>query len=409
MIHNILEKCKDIFIDSINKLKGSDRRIAIAKVSKAIGKGGQRIVSKEFNVSRETIRKGTHELESGIRIVDAFNARGRKKVEERLSNLLKDIKDIVDFESQTDPSFKSTRLYTRLTVKEVRNQLIAQKQYKDEELPTNATLNTKINELGYKLKKVRKVKPLKKIEQTDAIFQNLKKVHSENKGKDNVVRISIDTKDRVKIGAFSRGGFSRINIKAGDHDFGNDYLTPFGILDVTIDKLEYVFTQTKITADFMVDAIENYWLESGYQYSKDTLIINSDNGPENNSRRTQFMKRIIEFSAKYNVKVILAYYPPYHSKYNPIERAWGILEQHWNGSILDSVESVLRFAGSMTWKGKKPFVKFTEKIYETGKKVEKEVMTIYESMIDRAEGIEKWFVTINPDKCKEVFDMEIKV
>jgi transposase len=79
MIHNILDNCKDIFIDSINKLKSSDRRIAIAKVSKAIGKGGQRIVARAFNVSRDTIRKGTHELESGFKIVDAYNARGRKK------------------------------------------------------------------------------------------------------------------------------------------------------------------------------------------------------------------------------------------------------------------------------------------------------------------------------------------
>ena len=315
----------------------------------------------------------------------------------------------MDSESQTDPSFKTTRLYTRLTVKEVRNQLISKNKYTDNELPTNATLNTKINELGYKLKKVRKVKPLKKIVQTDAIFENLKKIHADYEGNDKVVRISIDTKDKVKIGEFSRGGYSRINIEAGDHDFGNDYITPFGILDITMARLEYVFTETKVTADFMVDAIEYYWLESGYQQSKDTLIINADNGPENNSHRTQFVKRIIEFSVKYSVKVILAYYPPYHSKYNPIERTWGMLEKHWNGSILDSVDAVLGFAGSMTWKGKKPFIKFIEKIYETGKKVEKKIMNTYESMIERAKGLEKWFVIINPDKCKGVLNMEIKV
>ncbi len=117
MIHNILENCKDIFVDSINKLKGSDRRIAIAMVLKAIDKGGQRIVAKIFNVSRNTIRKGTHELESGFRIIDAYNARGRKKVEEKLPNLLN---DIIDCQSQTDPSFKTTRLFTRLTVERVR-------------------------------------------------------------------------------------------------------------------------------------------------------------------------------------------------------------------------------------------------------------------------------------------------
>ena len=409
MIHNFFGKCKDIFIENINQLRGSSKRVALAKVSKAIGKGGQSKVAKEFNVSRDSIRKGLHELRTGITIVDAFNARGRKNTEEKLINLLPDIQGIVDCQSQTDPSFNTTRLFTRITVKEVRNQLVKQKGYDDNELPTNQTLTSKINKLGFNLKKVRKVKPLKKIEQTDKIFENLKKVHDENKDKDNVVRISIDTKDRVKVGNFSRGGRSRIAIKAGDHDFGGDYLTPFGILDLTRDSLELIFTQTKATADFMVDCIEDYWVKSGYQYCKDTLIINGDNGPENNSRRTQFMKRIMEFSAKYDVKVILAYYPPYHSKYNPIERVWGGLEKHWNGDILDTNEAVLGFASSMTWKGKNPFVTLTQNVYETGKKVEKEIMKIYETAMDRTEGIEKWFVTILPQRCKEVLDMEMKV
>jgi len=226
---------------------------------------------------------------------------------------------------------------------------------------------------------------------------------------DNVVRISIDTKDRVKVGHFSRGGKTRVNTKAGDHDFGSNYLTPFGILDINSANLELIFTQTKVTADFMVDSIEYYWLKSGYQFCKDTLIINADNGPENSSRRTQFIKRIIEFSVKYNVKIILAYYPPYHSKYNPIERVWGRLEQHWNGDILDTQEAVLGFAKSMTWKEKNPSVILTQQIYETGKKVEKEIMKGYESVIERAVGIEKWFVTISPEKCKQVVELEIKV
>jgi len=409
MILNILEKCKDIFKEVVNKLKGSDRRVALAKVSEIIGKGGQSAVAKEFNVSRDTVKKGLHELKSGFKIVDAFNARGRKNIEEKLPRLIEDIKDIVDSQAQTDPSFKTTRLFTRITVKEVRNQLIKQKNYEDKDLPTNQTLNNKINKIGYHLKKVKKVKPLKKIEETDAIFENLKIVHDENKSKDNVVRISIDTKDKVKIGDFSRGGRSRVDVKAGDHDFGSKYLTPFGILDLTSDHVEIIFTETKATADFMVDSIETYWLKSGYQYCKDTLIINADNGTENNSRRTQFMKRIMEFSAKYNVKVILAYYPPYHSKYNPIERVWGILEQHWNGDILDTHEAVLGFASSMTWNGKNPLVTLTEKIYETGKKVEKDVMKLYETVIERADGLEKWFVTLNPDKCNKVLIMEIKV
>ncbi len=135
----------------------------------------------------------------------------------------------------------------------------------------------------------------------------------------------------------------------------------------------------------------------------------NSNGPENSSRRTQFMKRILEFSAQYNIKVILSYYPPHHSKYNPIERIWGRLEQHWNSNILDSKEAVLGFAKSMTWKGSHPFVKIVDAIYETGKKVEKEIMEIYESAIDRDLRIGKWFITISPKKITKLLNMPLKV
>lgn len=408
MIQNFYIKFKDILHETINKLKGSDKRIALAQTAEAMGTGGQSRVAEAFQVSRDTIRKGRYELETGVPFEDAFHARGRKKAEEQLPNLLSDIKAIVDSQSQTDPDFKTPRLFTRLTVVEIRKQLIA-KGYTDEELPSNQTLNTKINLLGYQLKKVNKTKPLKKIKETDDIFENLKIVHDDCHHKSNVLRLSIDTKDRVKIGPFSRGGKSRSNIQAADHDFGNEFLTPFGILDVTNDHLELVFTQTKVTADFMIDSLEAYWLKQCVQSDIDTLIINADNGPENNSRRTQFMKRIIEFSAKYDVKFKLAYYPPYHSKYNPVERAWGVLEQHWNGDILNSQEAVLGFAESMTWKGKNPCVTLVEEIYETGKKVEKKIMEEYEKMIDRAKGIEKWFVEINPQKCKGALKMGIKI
>jgi transposase len=118
----------------------------------------------------------------------------------------------------------------------------------------------------------------------------------------------------------------------------------------------------------MADYIATYWLKSGYHKGKDTLILNADNEPENSSSRTQFMKRMMEFSANYNVKVVLAYYPPYHSKYNPIERVWGRLEQHWNGDLLDTRETVLGFASSMTWNGKNPFVALTENSMKRVKK-----------------------------------------
>ena len=86
------------------------------------------------------------------------------------------------------------------------------------------------------------------------------------------------------------------------------------------------------------------------------LIVDLDNGPENHSRRTQFLYRMVQFAQKHRLIVQLAYYPPYHSKYNPIERCWGILEGYWRGEILDSEEAVLGYARSMTYNGNHPRV-----------------------------------------------------
>ena len=182
--------------------------------------------------------------------------------------------------------------------------------------------------MGFNLRKVRKTKPIKRVAETDYIFTNLKSVHDQADLDKNTVRISVDAKNKVKIGNFSRGGYSRTTTNAFDHDFSTEYITPLGILDMKKNKVDMTFTQSNVTADFIVDCIEKYWSNNYYNTGKDTLIINLDNGPENNSRRSQFIKRIADFSVNNNIKVILAYYPPYHSKYNPIERVWGVLEMH---------------------------------------------------------------------------------
>lgn len=150
---------KQIFIETAKTLKGSDRRLFMAKVVKAMGKGGQRQAETELGWYRGTIRKGMRELDSGFRCYDNFSARGRKPAEDHLPNLLNDIKAIVETESQTDPTFQTTRLYIRLSAAEVRQQLIEQKGYRDEQLPSAETIRTKLNGLGYQLKKVKKVSP----------------------------------------------------------------------------------------------------------------------------------------------------------------------------------------------------------------------------------------------------------
>lgn len=405
MITIFFGKCKEYLIELMEKVSASEKRVVLGAMADEYGVGGQTAMAKEFNVGRNTIRKGTLEHRTGNRQKDKFSERGRKSTEKKLPNLIGDIRDIVEPSCQTDPKFRSTRLYTKLTVSTIREILIAEKNYTDKELPTNATLNTLINKCGYTLKKVQKTKPIKKIKETDAIFENLKQIHEEADKSDDTVRLSIDAKDRVKVGDFSRGGRNRKETKAYDHDFGNDFITPFGILNIKSRKVKISLTESKITADYIVDQLEEYWDENNYKGVKNTLVLNCDNGPENNSRRTQFIKRIIEFSAKVGIEIILAYYPPYHSKYNPVERVWGTLEQHWNGDILNSMEIIEGFTKSMTWAGENPTVSIVNKMYETGKTTEKRIMDIYETALERAEGIGKWFLKIKPENARRILEI----
>jgi Rhodopirellula transposase DDE domain len=151
-----------LLVETAKSLNGSARRLFMARTVKELGPGGQRRAARELGWGRMTIRKGMHELDRGLRCVDAFSLRGRKRAEEHLPNLLTDLQAIVASQSQTDPQFRTTRLYTRLTAAEVRRHLIAQQGYADAELPTVETIGAKLNALGYYPQKVAKSLPQKK-------------------------------------------------------------------------------------------------------------------------------------------------------------------------------------------------------------------------------------------------------
>ena len=235
----------------------------------------------------------------------------------------------------------------------------------------------------------------KKIAQTDAIFSY---VHMANRIADEtegVLRISIDTKANVNVGPFSRGGYSRHEVYACDHDFHPDtVLKPFGIFLPAYSESYFYFTTGTVTADFMIDALEDLWPSIKARFDPHTIAINADNGPENNSRRSQFMKRLVDFAVNNEVSISLIYYPPYHSKYNPIERVWAGLENHWRGQVLDSVEKALGLARTMKWNGNNPVVKLIKGTYEKGVKLTQKAMRKIEKKIERIAGIEKWAVEI---------------
>ena len=150
-----------VLIDAAEALKGSPRRLFMARTVQAMGRGGQRWALEHLGWCRDTVRKGMHELRSGMTCVNAFHCRRRKPAEEHLPRLLDDIRDIVAGQCQADPKFQTKRLFIRISAAEVRRRLITRKGYTDEQLPTQQTINTKLNLLGYRLTKVAKRRPQK--------------------------------------------------------------------------------------------------------------------------------------------------------------------------------------------------------------------------------------------------------
>src|SRR5260370_17577019 len=168
----------------------------------------------------------------------------------------------------------------------------------------------------------------------------------------------MQARETFKLGPFAREGKERVPAKAADDGFQPEApVTTVGIFLPAYDELFRYGVTSKVTSDCLVDRLVSWWetVKERFSHIK-TLLINLDNGPENHSRRTQFMHRLVEFVQHAHLTIRLAYYPPYHSKYNPVERCWAILEQHWTASFPDSLYAVIQYAGTMTWKGKYPLV-----------------------------------------------------
>jgi Rhodopirellula transposase DDE domain len=162
MAMDLTESIKGLCKDTAKQRKGSARRVCMARTVRELGSGGARVAERELGWNRGTMRKGRHELRSGVTGVDAFGLRGRKRAEEQLPHLLEDMRAIVESQSQADPQCRSRRRYTRLSAPAVRRQLIAQKGYTDDALPTAETIGAKLNALGYTLKQVAKTHPKKR-------------------------------------------------------------------------------------------------------------------------------------------------------------------------------------------------------------------------------------------------------
>ena len=188
------------------RLTGHQRRLFLAEVTVGLCGGNARQAERRFGWGRETIDKGLHELRQGIRCLENFAARGRSRWEDAHPRRAADIRELVEPHTQADPELKSSRRYTNWSAAEVLEALRTRKGYAADALPRERTMRDVLNRMGYRLKRIRKGKPLKKTAQTDVVFDNGKAVREAMKNDPATPEISMDTKAKVHEGDYARGG-----------------------------------------------------------------------------------------------------------------------------------------------------------------------------------------------------------
>ena len=186
-------------------------------------------------------------------------------------------------------------------------------------------------------------------------------------------------------------------IKGWDHDPPTKAkLVPFGILMVASGALMLLFGSRE-TSDAWADALQSWWRHVRISLGHvKRLVIYLDNGPKNSGRRTQFLKRMVQFADVSGLEIRLVYYPPYHSEYHRIERCWSALEKKWNGVLLTGLKVVPRCALRMTWKGRHPTVRRIHGAYPDGVRVVAKEMRQYEARLQRSASLPKYDITIKP-------------
>jgi transposase len=200
-----IERTDALIRSGARRLTGYQRRAFQAEVAIELCGGNARQAERRFGWGRQTVQTGLHERRTGLRCVEDFVARGRQRVEDQDQRLAADIREIVEPHSYADPSLKSSRRYSNLSAAEVRQALI-KKGHPEADLPAERTMRDILNRMNYRLKRIQKGKPLKKTEQTDAIFANVKAVRDEVRDQPGTLEISMDTKAKVALGDYVRGG-----------------------------------------------------------------------------------------------------------------------------------------------------------------------------------------------------------
>ncbi len=394
IISEKLEKYNKNRIESIKKMKnGFDKDMAIGALVQDLGKRSITPIAKTIGSCFRKVKKCHNLFKNGYKQL-SLEFRGRKRLTEKYPNLIRNISSIIDNYLQADSHFKTDTLYITITPGSIIDVLVKEYGYPQKFACRNSITNI-LHKLGYKYCPISKSKVLDKIPQTDSIFENVfDELEAVKDTDDTVAAISIDDKATKKIGDISDNGKTWIYTKTLDHDTTFSHsVKPFGILDLKTNETFVTCTPYNSTAYFKADCIDNYIKQKG---NLKKLVIFLDNGPENSGRRTAWLKALVNLAKKHNIVIKLVYYPPYHSKYNKIERYWARLQLFWRNIIIDTLDKLIECVNKVTWKGVRSKCILSSIVYEKKVTISESEMKDINTHLIREEGLEKWSIVITP-------------
>jgi hypothetical protein len=360
-----------------NILSERDRRMYAAIEALKIGYGGITYISSITGCSQKTIARGIRELkmlpkDTAIEKYIRLPGGGRKPYHEVHKDIDEQFLDVLKDYTAGDP-MNDKVLWTNLTPSEIADKL--------EEKHAIRVSTTVIQQLlikhNFKRRKAQKVKTAKTVVNRNDQFENINRLKSEYTDSSNPI-ISIDTKKKEQIGDFFRAGslYTIEAIKVHDHDFNSlakGIAIPHGIYDLKKNTGFINIGTSKDTSEFVGDSIFNWWNHQGkWDYPDATsILILCDSGGSNNCRHYIFKRDIQALVNRIGIEIRIAHYPPYTSKYNPIEhRLFSHVTRACQGVVFKSVELVKELIEkTKTSTGLKVMVKINDKVYQTGRKV----------------------------------------
>jgi transposase len=360
-----------------NTLSEKDKRRYAAVEALKLGRGGIAYIVKVLGCSRKTVKQGIKELKR-LPIDSEYNPRirqsgaGRKSYDQVYPDIDQKFLDVLHDYTAGDPMQEDV-LWTDLTMREIASRL-AEKHGIHVSLTVIHQLLDKHN---YGRRKAQKKETMKTVKDRDAQFENISKFKAEYQSSGNPI-ISFDSKKKEPLGNYYRPGhlYTTQELHTYDHDFNSfadGVVIPHGIYDICENRGYINLGISKDTSEFACDSIRNWWYNEGqYLYPQATSILAlCDGGGSNNAHHNIFKEDLQKLSDQIGIEIRIAHYPPYTSKYNPIEhRLFPHVTRACQGVVFKSVDLVKELMEkTRTSKGLRVTVNIIDKVYQTGRKV----------------------------------------